>query len=77
MGFIYNQNFPQVCASGWAIATTSALSSRIKIRRNASSPDIELSPQVLLNCDNYDNGCLGVSFMNNIGRTAYRNEMDI
>ena len=62
MGTVTNQNFPQVCNSGWAFATTNALNSRIKIARKAQSPDISLSTQVLLNCDQLDNGCLGVNF---------------
>ena len=59
---IYNQNFPKPCNSGWAFATLNALNARIKIRRNATSPDVVLSTQVLLSCDEYDFGCLGVIF---------------
>lgn len=55
-----NQHFPEVCNSGWAIAATNVLSSRIKINRTAASPDIQISPQVLLECDILNFGCYGV-----------------
>ena len=38
------------CGSCWAMATTSALSDRIKLLRKGSFPDIDLSPQVLVDC---------------------------
>ena len=38
------------CGSCWAMATTSALSDRMKLSRKAAYPDIDLSPQVLINC---------------------------
>jgi cathepsin X len=55
-----NQNFPKVCNSAWAFAAISVLNSRIKIQRKATWPDISLSPQVLLECDNSNFGCDGV-----------------
>ena len=54
-----NQHIPEYCGSCWAFATTSALSDRFKILRNAAWPDINLSPQVLLSCDTADQGCNG------------------
>ena len=38
---------PTDCGSCWAMGTTSALSDRISIMRNASYPLIDLAPQVL------------------------------
>lgn len=46
-----NQHIPIYCASGWAFASTSALSDRIKIMRKAQWPDINIAPQVLISCD--------------------------
>ena len=57
-----NQNFPAACNSGWAFSAIDVLNSRVKIRRNGESPDISLSPQVLLSCDNTNYGCMGVFF---------------
>ena len=54
-----NQHIPQYCGSCWAHAATSALSDRIKIARNASWPDINISPQVVISCETIDDGCHG------------------
>ena len=54
-----NQHIPQFCGSCWAFAVTSSLSDRIKIMRNATWPDINLAPQVLLSCDMVNRGCYG------------------
>jgi len=56
-----NQHIPGYCGSCWAHGTTSALSDRIKLLRQRSYPDIQLSPQVLVNCvtANNSNGCYG------------------
>lgn len=59
---VKNQNFPYSCNSGWAFATIGMLEARIKKLRNAASPDISLSTQVLLSCDFLDYGCMGVCF---------------
>jgi cathepsin X len=56
-----NQHIPQYCGSCWIMAGTSVLSDRIKIMNNAAWPDINLSPQVILSCDNAGEnlGCNG------------------
>lgn len=56
---IKNQHIPQYCGSCWAQASTSALSDRIKIARNATWPDVNISPQVVISCSTNDNGCNG------------------
>lgn len=59
LGIVQNQNFPASCNSGWAFSTINVLNMRAKIKRKAESPDLSLSPQVLLSCDTLDYGCLG------------------
>ena len=54
-----NQHVPQYCGSCWAHAATSALSDRIKIARKAAWPDINISPQVIISCEQKDDGCHG------------------
>lgn len=64
--FQRNQHIPVYCGACWAFSATSALSDRIKIQRKAQWPDINLSPQVLLSCEDVDDGCSGGD-----ARTAY------
>jgi cathepsin X len=54
---IRSQLVPNFCGSSWAFAVTSSLSDRIKIARNASWPDINISPQVLISCVSDGKGC--------------------
>jgi len=71
---VRNQHVPQYCGSCWAHAATSSFSDRIKIARNAAWPDINIAPQVLIDCMHTSLGCHG----GNAG-TAYqwmsKNEM--
>jgi len=54
-----NQHIPQYCGSCWAQAVTSSLSDRISIMREAAFPEINISPQVLLDCNQVNRGCYG------------------
>lgn len=45
-----NQHIPNYCGSCWTFGTTSALGDRINLYRNATFPQINLAPQVLVNC---------------------------
>lgn len=56
---VRNQHIPQYCGSCWAHASTSSLSDRIKIARNAAWPDINIAPQVLIDCMHTSLGCHG------------------
>lgn len=61
---VKNQHIPQYCGSCWAQSAASTLSDRIKVMRNAQWPDIIISAQVLVSCDDYSNGCHGGSTKN-------------
>ena len=39
-----NSNVPEVCDAGWAFATTSMLSDRIKIAKQGQWPEINIAP---------------------------------
>ena len=56
-----NQHIPQYCGSCWAHGTTSALSDRLALMRRGAFPEIDLSPQVLVDCvaGNDTQGCSG------------------
>ncbi|KAK9815670.1 hypothetical protein WJX72_007740 [[Myrmecia] bisecta] len=56
-----NQHIPQYCGSCWAHATASALSDRIALLRGNTFPEIDLAPQVLVDCvrANASHGCSG------------------
>eukprot|EP00850_Spirogloea_muscicola_P010065 SM000058S18495 [mRNA] locus=s58:238036:242651:+ [translate_table: standard] len=56
-----NQHIPQYCGSCWTMATSSALADRINLARNDTFPEINLAPQVLVNCVKGmgSNGCSG------------------
>jgi cathepsin X len=56
---IRNQFTPANCGSCWTFGTTSALSDRIAIMRKNAFPEITISPQVLLDCDQGSSGCHG------------------
>jgi cathepsin X len=59
LGTTKNQHLPQYCGSCWAHGTTSALSDRIAIKRGSAFPEIDISVQVLLDCDKKNSGCNG------------------
>ena len=54
-----NQHIPSYCGSCWAHGSMSALADRIKIRRNATYPDINLAIQVILNSGQEAGTCHG------------------
>eukprot|EP00163_Fabomonas_tropica_P024897 TRINITY_DN428_c0_g1_i1.p1 TRINITY_DN428_c0_g1~~TRINITY_DN428_c0_g1_i1.p1 ORF type:complete len:620 (-),score=195.54 TRINITY_DN428_c0_g1_i1:527-2386(-) len=54
-----NQHMPQYCGSCWAFGTTSALSDRIRIARQDEGVEVNLSPQVILNCGQSAGTCDG------------------
>lgn len=56
---VRNQHIPQYCGSCWAHAATSSFSDRIKIARKAAWPDINIAPQVLIDCEHNSLGCHG------------------
>jgi len=59
---VMNQHIPKYCGACYAFGTLSALSDRIKISRQARWPEVNLSPQVILNCGKkrgYDVSCNG------------------
>jgi hypothetical protein len=59
-----NQNNPHRCESGWAWAAINSLSARVNIKIAKAGlrlPLVSLAAQVLLECDELDLGCLGVS----------------
>ena len=57
---VRNQHVPHYCGACWAFSATSALSDRIRLLRgDGATQEVNLSPQVVLNCDLADEGCHG------------------
>lgn len=54
-----NERVPKFCDASWAHATTSALGDRIAVARGGAFPEINLAPQVLLTCNQKNDGCHG------------------
>ncbi len=51
---------PLPCSGAcWSFAATSSLNDRMKIVSKGAWPEVDLAPQVILNCDTVDNGCHG------------------
>lgn len=59
LGTSKNQHIPQYCGSCWAHGATSSLSDRIAIKRGSVFPEIDISVQVLMDCDRNNSGCNG------------------
>jgi len=71
---VRQQHMPEYCGSCWAQAAASSLSDRIKIMRNAQWPEINISPQVLISCEDPDLGCHGGDSFNAF-EWIYNNEI--
>jgi cathepsin X len=71
---VRQQHLPEYCGSCWAQAAASSLSDRIKIMRKAQWPEINLSPQVLISCEDPDFGCHGGDSFNAF-EWIYNNEI--
>jgi cathepsin X len=56
---MHNQHIPQYCGSCWLHGSTSAFNDRLKILRKARFPDIIVSRQALLDCDEPCGSCGG------------------
>ena len=56
---VLSENSPKYCKSDWAISTTSIISDKILIIRKNRFPEINLSPQIILDYENYSKGCNG------------------
>eukprot|EP00475_Leptophrys_vorax_P004275 TRINITY_DN12550_c0_g2_i1.p1 TRINITY_DN12550_c0_g2~~TRINITY_DN12550_c0_g2_i1.p1 ORF type:complete len:561 (+),score=8.08 TRINITY_DN12550_c0_g2_i1:101-1684(+) len=56
-----NQHIPRYCGSCWAFGSTAALADRVSLMRGGAFPQINLSPQVVVNCvhGGESNGCYG------------------
>ena len=56
-----NMHSPNTCYAGWAFAATAAMSDRVKLARKRAFPDINLSPQTVINCASTPgmDGCMG------------------
>jgi len=56
-----NQHIPQYCGSCWAQAAASSFSDRIKLMKQGAFPEVDVAPQVLIDCvtANGTKGCSG------------------
>ena len=58
LSIIRNHHIPVYCGSCWAFGALSSLADRINIIRNATFPNMLLSPQAIINC-NAEGSCIG------------------
>lgn len=59
-----NQNQPKVCDASWAFAVTSAMSALFNFNNKGKALEVNLSPQMLINCAQQDFNCKNADAFN-------------